>query len=154
MNNLFYTPMQNSFAPRTMPMTRAGEPLAVDGFESVKTIQTLPNTITIAFHKTQNILYRIETDANNHPSYRFFNYSEMETPIDRTRTATLEDLYNMKEDLINEYKHFWNESTASNSVSASATANEGDKAVVTDAGSKSNSGADASNTRKQESSIW
>ena len=150
MNNLFGNPFT---PPRSMPMARSGEPVPVNGFESVKTFPTLPNTITILFHDKDKLFYRIETDANNHPAYRFFKYFEIESPVDKTRAATLEDLDKMKEDLINEWQHFWNEPTA-NATNANYSAAAGNTAIDASVGSKPDSGADASNSSEQESSIW
>lgn len=150
MNNLFGNPMQSPFSPiRNMPMARSGEPVSVNGIESVKTFPTMPNTITILFHEKDPIFYKLSTDGNNHPNIEVYNYSKIESPVDKTRTATLEDLDRMKEDLINEWQHIWSEpANISNRKHATDTTD------VKDSGSQSNSPADAAEPRKSESSIW
>lgn len=152
MNNLFGTlyPNQSPLNMRNNSFARAGEPISVNGIESVNSFQTMPNTITVLFHEKEPIFYRITTDTNNHPVVQRYRYEEIEPETNKGQYVTIEDLNKMKEDIINEWKHISNSTAGATSTPTDAT----NEANIRYTGSESESSTNASSTGGAKSSIW
>jgi hypothetical protein len=151
MNNLFSNQIPFAPAQNNMKLARIGEPLSVNGLDSVKTIPTMPNTITIAFHEKDPIFYKIATDANNHPMIEIYHYTKDEDASKDEQYVTLKDFQKLKEELLDEWKYIWNEPAAT-TTGTTADATIAPNAEHTQ--SKSKPSANASDASKSESSIW
>lgn len=160
MNNLFYNALAGAQG-QTYPFrnnvaySRSGEPISVNGIESVNAFQTMPNTKTILFHATEPIFYCKMTDDNNYPEVKIYRYTEIKPTSKESQFVTIEEFNKFKEELINgQQQHIWSKSsdepvlpTDGEQHSTSAEANE-------HAGSKSKSSTNAASPNDAESSIW
>ena len=150
--NLFNSQMP--FAQNTQPnikYARSGEPIPVNGIDSVNAFPTLPNTISIFFHESEPIFYKKATDANNYPVVKIYKYAEMEDTPNSSRYVTVDDLKRLKEEIIDEWKHIWDDPAATNSGSTTNAAHAADFEHIEP---KPNSTTDATDTSKSKSSIW
>ena len=149
-NQLPFAPMQNN-----VKFSRSGEPVSVNGMESVLSFATFPNTVSILFHETEPIFYRVATDANNHPAIRYFHYDEI-SPPDATQYVTLADFNKFKEDFINEWKHIWDKSgaVAAPLGTSERSTNAASAPDAEHSESQPKPAANVAGISKPESSIW
>ena len=159
MNNLFYNSLngyqqQNAFNRANYSLTRAGEPISVNGEESVTAFPTLPNTKTILFHQSEPLFYCKTTDDTNFPivkTYRY--YEEIKSSPQHSQFVTHEELNKFKEEVLNE-QHLWSNTNAQPTALAHGEQHPSGTETGEFVESKSESSTNASITSKPESSIW
>lgn len=116
MNNLFspldgYSPNSSQFG--NLLGVKFGEPIKVNGKESVDKFPMLPNSRVVLFDSNEDVFYCKETDANNVPNIRTFGFTEIK-PIPKAETTyvTLEQFNKFKEELLNGKQYIWNSTNA------------------------------------------
>ena len=140
MNNLMYgaNPFYNQ------PLQKSGEPISVNGIESVKAYPTLPNSRIVLFDANEDLFYFKETDSSNFPSIRIFRFTEVKsTPKSAQEYVTVDEFNRFKEEVLNG-KQF-----ISNAIDDSTTSAADDEY----AGTRSESRANVGKSSKTKSSI-
>lgn len=139
MNNLMYgaNPFYNQ------PLQRSGEPISVNGIESVKAYPTLPNSKIILFDANEDLFYCKETDSSNYPSIKIFRFSEVKSTPKSEQYVTLDEFNKFKEEILNG-KQF-----ISRAIDDTAADTADDEYVIT----KSDTRANAGKSSKAKSSV-
>lgn len=79
-----------------------GQLLKVNGIESAKAFNTLPNSQIALFDANEDVMYIKTTDANGFATIRKFRFvEESEEPLDASKYVTIEEFNKFKEEILN-----------------------------------------------------
>ena len=103
-----------TYNPSGFPLTGAnytsGQSInKVNGIESARAFQTLPNSQVVLFDANEDIFYLKTTDSSNFPIIRTFSFKEIkEDVLNKDKYVTVEEFNKFKEELLDGQQYIRN----------------------------------------------